>query len=139
MIQNIISSTAQSLKSNSKSRSFLAQIYISKNFSSFKQTLPSIFTELVFCYYTHWKLVKTNYLTRIYLTWADISRNVALKIKSDGVSLFVSNRLNYTLRNYIKLTNDFNIVSIEIMRSNLNTNKNLIVSAVYWPPNTSIE
>ena len=64
--------------------------------------------------------------------------NIRQKKRGGGVSLFVSNDIYFNARVDLTMPNQFNFVAIEISKDQFKTNKSIIVSIVYRPPDTSV-
>ena len=60
------------------------------------------------------------------------------KKRGGSVSLFVSNYIYFNALVDLTIPNKFNFVAIEISKDQFKTNKNIIVSIVYRPPDTSV-
>ena len=60
------------------------------------------------------------------------------KKRGGSVSLFVSNYIYFNALVDLIMPNKFNFVAIEISKDQFKTNKNIIVSIVYRPPDTSV-
>ena len=64
--------------------------------------------------------------------------NIREKKRGGGVSLFVSNDIYFNARVDLTMPKKFNCVAIEISKDQFKTNKNIIISIVYRPPDTSV-
>ena len=64
--------------------------------------------------------------------------NIREKKRGSGISLFVSNEIYFNARADLTMPKIFYFVAIEISKDQFKTNKNIIVSIVYIPPDTSV-
>ena len=57
------------------------------------------------------------------------------KRRGGGVSMFINNRLNFQVRNYIILNlNNIDLVAVEMSKEELNIKRNVIILTLYRPP-----
>ena len=60
---------------------------------------------------------------------------VQAKRRGGGVSLFINNRLNFQVRNYIIFNlKNMDLVAVEISKEEFNTKRNGIILSLYCPP-----
>ena len=60
--------------------------------------------------------------------------------KGDGVSLYINEKIPFIERHDLNVFNEYiESVFIEIDKSKLNPEKNVIIGVIYWPTNTDIE
>ena len=56
-------------------------------------------------------------------------------MRGGGVSLFIINKLNFQVRNYITFNlNNIDLIAIEILKDELKTKRNVIILTIYRPP-----
>ena len=60
------------------------------------------------------------------------------KKRGGGVSLYVSNKIQYQVRDDIKLCSSSNCIAVEIDKNSVKSKKNVIIIMMYRPPNTKI-
>ena len=87
------------------------------------------------CYH----LLKLGYLSiiNIYITSKDIPHIYKLRDKrrGGGVSMFINNKLNFQVRNYITFNlKNIDLIAIEILKDEPNTKRNVIILTIYRPP-----
>ena len=68
-----------------------------------------------------------------------IEMNHREKKKGGGTSIYIHNSLQYTVRRELQLGGDGNYVFIEILKTSINTKRNLICGCVYRPPFMSLK
>ena len=68
-----------------------------------------------------------------------IEMNHREKKKGGGTSIYIHNSLQYTVRRELQLGGDCNSVFIEILKTSINTKRNLICGCVYRPPFMSLK
>ena len=61
------------------------------------------------------------------------------KKKAGGKSIYIHNSLQYTVRRELQLGGDCNSVFIEILKTSINSKRNLICGCMYRPPFMSLK
>ena len=57
------------------------------------------------------------------------------RIKQQSTSIFINNKLNIQVRNYITFNlKNIDLIAIEISKDELNTKRNVIILIIYRPP-----
>ena len=68
----------------------------------------------------------------------NVEMNYREKKRGGGVSLYINNMLQYKTRKDLQMNGDVNSVFIEILKTSINTKRNVVCGCVYRPPFMSL-